>query len=371
MPEMGAPPARVLFSSSFLDPTRQGHGGNRRAQQLFDLLTADGITVARATSQRDAVAAALRRVNWGTVADFARHLKIGPLRRARGAARFARNYADWRRGIALHPAVRVLVWEDTMNVHTLRAAKDAGLRVVAVPQNLESLVPGKGQDRIGQSLPWWLEHEIEALGSADRVFAISREEQWLLRLRGIDAAYLPFFPDLVQRERWLKLRSLRAAPFDRYVVLGTAFNPPTKAGMHELLSWMNSMERSNRLPVHVVGYGTEALRDLQCEGITIHGGLDDADLEAHLARARAVVLYQRAAVGALIRVSEMLLAGIPVIASGIAARSTAQYRGVTVFESFAELASLLARESWDVPPIPEAPEQLERTFVNTVSEWSV
>ena len=370
MQEMAPPPARVLFSSSFLDPSRQGHGGNRRAQQLFDLLTTSGIIVERAAAKRDTVGAALRRVNWGTVADHARHLGSGPLNWARGTAQFARKYADWRRGIALHPDVRVLVWEDTTNVHTLRAAKDAGLRVVAVPQNLESLVPGTRPEPAGQRLPWSLEHELAALTLADRVYAISREEQWLLRLRGVDADYLPFFPDHVQRERWLGLRRLRTGPFDRYVVLGTAFNPPTRAGMRELITWMNSDEASLRTPVHVVGYGTEALQDLRSERVMIHGGIDDVALEAHLARARAVVLYQRAAVGALIRVSEMLLAGIPVAASAIAARSTGHYQGVTIFESFPELASLLARDGWDSPPIPEAPARLERGFVETVAKWA-
>lgn len=313
--------------------------------------------------------AGLRNARWKTVMDYAGGLKIGVLRRARATAGFARNYGDWRRGLARYPDARVLVWEDTRNAHTMRAAKDAGLRIVAVPQNLESLGPGMHDDRTGQGLPWSLEYEIRQLALADRVYAISREEQWFLRLRGIGAEYLPFFPDPHQRERWLTLRRRRSGPFDRYVVLGSAVNPPTRAGMQELLSWMKAGSRP-RLPVHVVGYGTEVLRELAGDGITIHGALPDGDLEEHLCRARAVVLHQQAAIGALIRVSEMLLAGVPVVASAIAARSTSQYQGVAVYESFLELASLLERETWEVPPTPQVPQRLERQFVDAVAAWA-
>jgi hypothetical protein len=360
---------RVLFSSSFVDPLRRGHGGNRRAQQLLDLLEGANLAPVVVSSVRDSIAEGLRRTNWSTVAQYARQVHLGPLRRARGVARFARNYGDWRRSLARTPEARVLVWEDSGNVALLRAAKDAGLRVVAVPQNLETLVPGSREIGTQQSLPWSFEYEVEQLAAADSVYTISREEQWLLRLRGVAAEYLPFFPDPGQRRRWLELRAQRTGPFDRFVALGSAWNPPTRAGMRDLLAWMSAAE-TPPLPVHVVGYGTEVMRDLHRDGLEIHGALDDEALEAHLRRARAVLLHQPAAVGALIRVSEMLLAGIPVLANPIAARSTSQYEGVTTYESFTQLGTLLRRQDWEAPPIPMGPSELERAFVQKVIDWA-
>jgi hypothetical protein len=368
----GVTPAqvRVLFSSSHFQPTRTGHGGNRRAQQLYDLLAAAGLDIATPTPVRDNVLAGLLHADGRSVRAFAQSTHLGPLKRVRVAAGFARNYGDWRRGLAMHKDARVLVCEDAENAPLLRAAKDAGKRVVLAPQNIESLRPGARDARTGHVFPRSLEYELDHLALADRVFAISREEQWLLRLREIDAAYLPFFPDPLQRERWLDFRRRRSAPCDRFVVLGSAVNPPTRAGMHELLSWIRSEPASSGEPIHVIGYGTESLRDLAGGRIVIHGGVDDTVLEDHLLRARAVILHQRAAVGALIRVSEMLLAGVPVLASAMAARSTSQYAGVIAYESLAELASLLRRGSWEQPPIPTPPAKFEEDFVNTIAEWA-
>lgn len=362
--------ARVLFSSPYLQTTRSGHGGNRRAQQLHDLLAAAGLTTAVPLPVRDTIPGGLRHANWSAVSAFAQSARLGPLRRVRAAAGFARNFGDWRRGLAQHPDARVLVSEDIENAPLLRAAKAAGLRLVLLPQNIESLRLGAREPRTGHVFPRSLEYEIDHLALADRVFAISREEQWLLRLRAIDAAYLPFFPDPLQRERWLALRQRRSPPYDRFVALGSAVNPPTRAGMKDLLTWLRSAATGGAEPIHVIGYGTESLRELAGGRIVIHGGVDDSVLEEHLLRARGVILHQQAAIGALIRVSEMLLAGIPVLASAIAARSTSHYGGISIYESFSELASLLGGESWAAPPIPSPPAKFEREFVETVSKWA-
>jgi hypothetical protein len=369
MADANAADARILFSSAFLDP-RFGTGGHRRARQILELLSACGAGVATAAPARDSMVAGLRGAQWSTVLDYARGVRLGPLRRARVLAGFARNYGDARRGIARYPRARVLVWEDTQNAHMMRAAKDAGLRVIAVPQNLEALVPDQREARTGQTLPWSLEYEIKQLSLADQAFTISREEQWLLRLRGVDAAYLPFFPSAPERKPWAELRGQRNGSFDRYVVLGSAVNRPTRAGMEELLQWMRSTPDALKTPVHVIGYGTEAFRELSTDGLIVHGTLPDAELRAHLTRARAVLLHQVAAVGALIRVSEMLLAGIPIAVSAIAARSTSQYQGIAVYESLPQLGSLLRGNDWSTPPVPGAPDLLERQFVNVVEAWA-
>ena len=363
----------MLFSTGFSNLTGGMTGGHRRARQLFELLRRTETEVVLPQPVRDTIGAGLRHAEWSTVANYMQTVRRGPFDRLRVAAGFARNYGDWRRGLALHPRARLLVWEDTMNGHTLRAAKDAGLHVVAVPQNLESLVPGLRDGRTGQGMPWSLEHEVAQLSRADRVYTISREEQWLLRLRGVAAEYLPFFPDRAQREQWLTFRADRlayGAPFDRTLLLGSAVNPPTQAGMAEFLGWMASTSPASLLPLKVIGYGTEIFRDLQKPQIEVLGGLSDEALREHLLRARAVVLHQPAAVGALIRVSEMLLAGVPVFANPIAARSTGQYQGVAVYESFAELVSLAADPARLVaPPVPEPPAAFENSFLEAISGW--
>jgi hypothetical protein len=65
----------------------------------------------------------------------------------------------------------------------------------------------------------------------------------------------------------------------------------------------------------------------------------------------------------------MLLAGIPVIANPIAARSTGHYQGIVIYESMQQLAGLLGRETWDAPPVPAVPDALEREFVDGVTAY--
>jgi hypothetical protein len=370
LPPVASSSATVFFSSAFLDPEGGGHGGNRRARQVYELLKAAGFDLIGVALARGSAAQGLKAARLGSVARYLRDVHLGPVRRSRVGLGFARNYGDAVRKLRLHPQTRVLIWEDTFNAHVLRAAKDLGVRVIAIPQNLESLVPGFVEARTRQSLPWSFEYEIAQLRAADRVYTISREEQWLLRLRGVAASYLPFFPDPELRRRWLDLRSRRVGPRDRFVVLGSATNPPTRAGIVELIDWFRGRGTPGEVPIHVVGHGTESLSGLGGGRIVVEGHLPEAELDAHLVRARAVILHQPAAVGALIRVSEMLLAGIPLLANPIAARSTAGYEGVRVYESLPELSRLLAEDELPPPPVPPPPAGLEQEFVANVAEWS-
>jgi hypothetical protein len=360
---------RILLSSMFFDASGWGTGGHRRARQLLDLLQRSGAPVSVVGPDRTTALSGLRRADWKTVVAYARGVKRPPLARLRVAAGFARNYGDWRGTFARYPKARVLIWEDTMNPHTPRAAKDAGLRVVAVPQNLEALLPDSPDARTGQTLPWSFEYEIAQLKRADAVFTISREEQWLLRLRGVNAEFLPFFPPVGERSPWLEVRSRRQTPAQGpYLVLGSAANPPTRAGMRDVLRWWGS-EAGPPAPVQVIGYGTESLKELQNDRIEVLGAVDDAALREHVSRARAVILHQFAAIGALIRVSEMLLAGVPVVASGIAARSTRQYQGLTVYDSFFELGRILSQGELPVPPVPDPPTSAEDAFLRLIAGW--
>lgn len=363
--------ARVLFSSSFIHITTGSHGGVRRAQQILALLRGADPAAAVPEPVRDGAVAGLQHANWPTAARYVRHVRASALRRARIAAGFARNYGDWRRALARYPEARVLVWEDSSNAPLLHAARDAGLRVIAVPQNLEMLAPGAREPRTGQTMPWSFEHEVDQLAAADVVYTISREEQWLLRLRGVAAQYLPFFPDQVCRDAWLAVRARRSAarePFQGFVLLGSAVNPPTRAGIQELLTSFAGHDRPGGDALHVVGYGTEVFKPLESPGITVHGGLDDEALHALLAGARGVILHQPHAIGALTRIPEMLVAGLPILASPIAARSTSQYQGVVVYDSFAELQHLMGRPL-STPPMPDPPSTLEQAFRQQISAW--
>jgi hypothetical protein len=82
-----------------------------------------------------------------------------------------------------------------------------------------------------------------------------------------------------------------------------------------------------------------------------------------MASSEKAVVFQTRGSGALTRIPELLLAGLPVICNPHAARSAQQYDGVEIFDTDEELVSLLnARAPMPVPP--DRPVQAEERLLN-------
>lgn len=245
------------------------------------------------------------------------------------------------------PPRSLLLWEST---HSRFAAlpflaKEYGHRVIALPHNLESLVPSNRSFVTAKVAPDWLPEELQALAACDRVFAISREDQWLLRLHGIAADYLPYRPPAAVAAAMTEIRTLRQAgvPGRDLLLLGTVGNPPTYLGMKDRLAFFAAHADSFDT-LHVAGYGTERLRDAVPDSMAavLHGGIDNDRLHALMRSTRAAIIHQVPSTGALTRIPELLLAGIPVLANVDAARSYFNQPGVHVYENDLQLLALLA-----------------------------
>lgn len=237
------------------------------------------------------------------------------------------------------------IWENTAsgNYGYPYLMKAAGAKVIAFPHNLESLVPTQSDIQTGKVAPNWLADEIERLKLCDKVFTISREECWLLRQHGIDAAYLPYYPPREAERFLLGIRAKRVVrkPNDRtkFLLLGSATNPPTRKGMQELLD--ETAKLNLCFDVYVAGHQTESLSVPSHLSIHPLGTLGKEDLERLLVCVDAVLICQPPTSGALTRIPEMLVAGIPVFANFNAARSFHDTCDVTVYQTFDELFSCL------------------------------
>jgi hypothetical protein len=205
--------------------------------------------------------------------------------------------------------------------------------------------------------PKWLDEEIHSLALCDKVFAISREDQWLLRLHGITAAYLPYFPPRVVVNTMLKIRKERSKTnFGRhFLLLGTAANRPTFSGMADRLEFFFKNAESYDT-LHVAGYGTELLRAFlpSSEKIILHGAIDNLLLHSLLSTVRAAIIHQVPTSGALTRISELLIAGVPVFANIDAGRSYFGAAGVHVYENDEQLLEMLSgiMEAFSAPAEP-------------------
>jgi hypothetical protein len=253
-------------------------------------------------------------------------------------------------------------------LHLPFIARAGGVKVIGLPHNLESLVPGNMSLSTRKIAPDWLREEIHALAACDAVFTISREDQWLLRLHGIAADYLPYYPPPAVESFMRDIRQARIVEASRHdlLLLGTAANRPTFDGMLNRLKFF-ARNRGLYRNLHVVGFGTERLQGaVESEaGITLHGAVDNQTLRALLLQVRAAVVHQAASSGALTRIPELLLAGIPVLANTDAARSYFLQPGVFVYEEDAQLSSFLDSELSDVVS-PQPPDNFTRRFLEKV-----
>jgi hypothetical protein len=337
-------------------------GGQRRTLQVADLVKRAGFEVAMLA--RDGRFPLPRRVR-AAVRLMLRY-GVSPGRRFSTARYLAREYLQYRAALRPRRGVSLLVWERTRNggVVAPYAAADAGVRLLAVPQNLESLVEGQHDVTTRSTRPEVnLRDEIQRLRLAAAVFCISYEEQWLLADCGIQAEVLPYFPVAEIEAGLLRLRTRRdpARPA-RFLVIGTAGNPPVRAGMIELLRQAGPVARRCGCELHVAGYDTEQLAGQLGEATVLHGSVSADELTRLMTTARGALIWQRSGSGALTRIAECLLAGLPVLANEIAARSYHHFPGIHLFRSADELAELMTADL-PMPSAPSRPVKDETRFI--------
>lgn len=353
----------LLFDTSF---AFSGEGGGpRRSAQIAELLSVAGFDVVRCrlTADDSIGQRILRGAKYRLRSSLSATISLATLR----AIGFASQAYD--RAFNAHVGPRLIIQERTHGVGRIGSemARSRSFRTLAVPQNLESLVPGQRDSLSGLSGMRGLAAELFELSRSDAVFCIAKEEQWLLNVNGIDAHYLPYFPIESWEIDLLSIRSRRApsAP-RRFLLLGGVANPPVLAGMIELIGEIAPIARTLNVELHVAGHSTERhLAHLANDAVTIHGTVTEAALATLMAECTAAVVFQRQGCGALTRIPELLLAGIPVLSNPNAARSAFHYDGVHTFHSYEELRALMAGDL-PIPTVPVRPIAEESHFVRVV-----
>lgn len=333
-----------------------GHGGRHRCAQLRELVVEAGfepvvMPVECGASNLNCYWEGLR---------IALRLRVRPGEGWRWVRRWGRNSFRFQQALAKRRDFRALLWENTLPVGYLspRLGHEAGLPVLAVPQNLEALAGGHSVRQPRDYPLAAICAETAALRRADRVLAICQAEQWFMAWHGIEAGFLPYYPPTAVRNQMLATRErrLNTRQSGRLLLMGTGTNPLTRQGMAILLGMLTEVAGDNTALVDIVGKETESLgAEFRHPRFHFHGRVPDEQLEQLLAAAQAALIHQPCAVGALTRVPELLMAGVPVIANPIAARSTGHLRGLHVFESPRTLHAL-CEAVLPPPPVPVVPE---------------
>jgi hypothetical protein len=350
----------LLHSVNLLD--WRGNGGSHRALQLVELVGRAGFEVRRIEER---ATTKLERHLAGAWLFLRHRYPMRPTRRRLSNSGHA--FVSYREALAEHEGPKLLLWEATGVGISAHIAKEQGFRVIAAPPNLEAAVAGHVDFYTGQSGGVALDGEVALLSKADAVFCISREEQWLLRLRGLAASYLRYYPPAQVESALLRVRQARRqGERTSFVMMGTANYNPSRLSMIEALKMLEELRRKIPFRLEVAGFGTELLREhIRHPDFVLHGTLDQAKLEALLTRARAALIYQIPSGGALTRIPELLVAGVPVLGNEDACRSAWDYDGVYPYADAEGLSRLMLRDP-EMPPLPARPAEEEERFISCV-----
>ncbi|MBR2210294.1 MAG: hypothetical protein IKG84_03130 [Bacteroidales bacterium] len=355
---------QIVCNTKFkLDPFSDG--GSKRSVQIREILDKKGIPYADDVFAPPKDASWIQLVKWSlrAISFIHRHYPKRAIKSLSHYVRLVKYYA-LRISVVLdkykHQDVAFL-WENTNDRDMLYLLKATGHPIIGMPHNVESLV--KSHSIKG------LEKEVFNLRQCDAVFAISKEETWLLRLLGFNAYYLPYYPPREARTFLLSVRQKRGRrvpdSVKKYALLGSATNIPTRSGMQTLVDFASTQELS--FDLYVAGYGTESLRKVVHPHISFFGTLSNEELETMLIGVDGIIIYQPPTTGALTRIPEMLLAGIPVYVNFDAARNYFNVDGVILYHSFEELLSVLSMSASSSPIGYEGDDSAVELFTNLVS----
>src|SRR6185369_1458908 len=319
------------------------NGGARRSAQLRQLLS--GYDVAFVSSLTKQSAEGNRSGN----ALFDRAVKlIVRCRTRKFSDEFGRwlFFSDrlakrWAKALQLRQKPRLILVDDPIFFPSLiRYCTDQDIPVIAHCHNIEALSRGQVMPRCQQEL---LAYEMGLLEQCRAAVTISSEEAFLLRNLGMTAEFLPYYPPSPIEQQLLAIRQRRITTDKRdFILLGSAGNAPTREGMARLLAAWRIMGGLPGERLYVVGYDTEMLRHASgMSGVEFCGAVTDQELAELLAMVRGGIVFQEDGAGALTRIGEYLLAGVPVVANSHAARSWHNLPGITEFIHLDELRPTL------------------------------
>lgn len=358
---------KILHITNFA-PDLYGHGGNRRTAQIAELLKSADFTIeSTATQKSNRFARYFYGIFIWTNSNFK------SLSNFRILGQWGQSYINFKSALKQHSVNRVALWESTADYFIADVAKNDKYKIIAVPQNIESLVKIEGGNCTLKSTLKKLGNEIIHLAKSDAIFCISREEQWLLKLFNIEANFLPYYPAKPILDQLLSIRKNRHSSYkSRFLVVGTASNPPTLTGLIEQIQILEKITEELDFEVDIVGYETEKIKHY-CNNPSINfiGTVSSSKLNELMESAIAVLIHQKAGVGALTRIPEMLIAGIPVIANANACRSAYRYDGLYCYDNQVTLLELMKNSlSLSIPEILPRNISSEKHFIDTVSSIS-
>jgi len=344
----------ILTWDSFATDAK-GHGGNHRSAQIRDLCESPdhrvGSLPKSAYSWRSLIRsiASAHKLLWS----LPRHWK-GP----RSWMHATRLYAAILENQVDSIVCEKVYWSPWIVAFTKL------FPTICVPQNIESLVPGQ---RNALARNDWddIAQELRLLSRMKACFCICPEDAAILRSVQDHVDVLPYYPSSDFLPYLLEIREhrrQRASDSGAILILGTAGNLPTLAGMTELLVTLRHSYPKPSIPIIVAGHATDALKATFGDVCDIRGSVSQEDLRDLMIQAKCVLVNHTATTGCLTRVVDALIAGIPVLCNPYGMRGHSSQQGIVVFDSPHEGIARAIEGVFVMPPLPRRPIEAENRF---------
>jgi hypothetical protein len=364
---------------TIFDSLPDGNGAEKRTAQITEILEDAGI-ISLFVKKDETIKIGFAHVLFRAIPILRTLTKVIPLSfyiNIKSILRIIRNYIRAEQNLlpALQSDAKVFLWECTRsdNFFVPLLAKKYGKKIIAMPHNIESLVPEQVSTISLKKAPRWFREEIRYLSFCDLVFCISREETLFLKLFGMRSQYLPYFPTKaiesfftdVREKR--KIRSNVNYKFEKLLMLGSANNQPTRKGMIDRIKFFSSNHPCD-VKLTIAGFCTDTLsEDVKIpSNIHLAGTLTSEQFEKELLEADTVLIHQTATTGALTRISEMLIAGIPVLLNSESARNYYNFGGLYIYDDDKQFINLLKSKQNDTIKIPVKPINYIQSFLENI-----
>ncbi|MFZ4455575.1 MAG: hypothetical protein ACOYOT_05080 [Bacteroidales bacterium] len=352
-----------------------GHGGEKRSFQIEAFFSDLGITLEKVELKIPQDRSRWQRLLF-LVSNFRYILSLKLYIQSKWHIQeLSRNLMFATSQLPTLPSNSVVVYEHSIKsnwfIPILLAQQ--GCRVIALPHNLESLVPNQKSGLGVIDNPFGFFEEIAALRSSDLVLTISKEESWLLNLFGIRSLYFPYLPS---SEEYTILNRIAKERTERklnrqFLIFGSVSNPPTFKGMVELLRFLQANQNEEQV-FHIVGFHSERLKsEIEFSSrFQFHGAVSTDELYRLYALVDGAIIHQTPSTGALTKIPELLSAHVPVICNVFGARNYFNFQDVYVYQSLTELPAILGQlnSEWHADFHPDMDLTfIQRSIINLIN----
>ena len=336
-----SPTIPVAFESVCLNATQfggHGFGGYYRTSQIMELLSDAGCDVRLIDRSSIFFSRAKRMRTWLQLWKDLRNLSL------RDQHRVVHDFLVMRH--VLRGGHKILITEGIVDRLKFKAALSSGVPVVCFPECWTALLPGYRDSLTGAVKEDALKLQRILYEKVDGVGWISREELWLGRNLGLTGEYVPYYPCVDHHANLSEIRQKRKekGALERYLIIATENNSddPERAFTEQVRILSAVAEAQQGMCIDVVGYAADKYRHFwnhPC--FKVHGRVSREEMARFMTECRALLIHGFQGIGTITRIVDCLVAGIPVVANGVAARSAFGLRGLSVYDSGEEFLAAL------------------------------